>query len=141
MIAFRFNVTVIGVFMVLLCGCGQPGHDRIEISGLVTLDGAPLPGGMIVKFTPTTGGGNPAIGSTDLNGKYAMYADQGKIGLYPGEYQVSIEIPFADQNGPYTGPPELAKFKIPKAYSTGASTLVFQVPDDGSTLDIAMTSK
>jgi hypothetical protein len=127
--------------VILSLGCGKAAHDRIEVQGVVTLDGKPLPSGMIIKFTSQEDGSPVARGATDAEGRYAMYAKPGKIGLLPGKYIVSVELPLADLPGPYTGPPELADIKIPSAYQTEKSSVTFTVPADGPTFDILMTSK
>lgn len=122
-------------------GCGGPGHDRTEVTGLVTLDGKPLPAGLTIKFAPEQADTPVASGWTNPDSTYVIYAEPGKIGLNPGTYTVSVEIPYADEAGPYSGPPELANLKIPKAFQTASSTLIFSVPDGGTTLNIEMTSK
>ncbi len=126
---------------ILFLGCAKAGHGRIEVQGIVTLDGKPLPPGLIIRFTPQEDGIPVARGSTDAEGRYAMYAEPGKIGLLPGVYVVSVELPLADLPGPYTGPPELADIKIPPAFQTGKSSVTFTVPAGGTTFDIPMTSK
>jgi hypothetical protein len=123
---------------VLLGGCGRSGHGRTEVTGLVTLNGKPLPGGLTIKFTPQESGMPVASGWTNPDSTYAIYAEPGKIGLNPGTYIVSVELPYADEPGPYTGPPELENIEIPKAFQTGISTHTFTVPADGSTFDIVM---
>ncbi len=144
MTQFRSSCTALLLLAACLlstAGCGGPGHDRTEVSGLVTLNGKPLPSGLTVKFTPQEEGLPVASGWTNPDSTYAVYAEPGKIGLNPGTYTVSVELPFADEPGPYSGPPELANIKIPKSFQTGSSTLMFSVPGGGTTLDIQMTGK
>ena len=126
---------------VLLAGCGRSGHNRAEVTGLLTLNGRPLPAGLIIKFTPKESTMPVASGWTIPDSTYVVYAEPGKIGLNPGTYIVSVELPYANEPGPYTGPPELEHIKIPKAFQTGISTLSFTVPADGSTFDIVMKSE
>lgn len=126
---------------LVLAGCGQPGHNRVEVTGLLTLNGKPLPGGLTIKFTPQKGDMPVAFGWTKPDSTYVVYAEPGKIGLNPGTYIASVELPYADEPGPYTGPPELENIKIPKAFQTGISTLTFTVPGGGSTYDIVMKSE
>lgn len=126
---------------LLLSGCGGQRHNRTELSGLLTLDGQPLPSGLVVKFTPDDTSVPVALGTTDLESRYMAYAEQGKIGLSPGSYTVSVELPFQDDQGAYTGPPNLANIKIPDHYQTGKSNLTFTIPGDGTTLDIPMTTR
>ena len=126
---------------VLLAGCGRSGHNRAEVTGLLTLNGRPLPGGLTIKFTPKESKVPVASGWTIPDSTYVVYAEPGKIGLNPGTYIVSVELPYANEPGPYTGPPELEHIKIPKAFQTGISTLTFTVPADGLTFDIVMKSE
>ena len=128
--------------LIVLCfGCGKNGHDRFEVGGIVTLDGKVLPSGLTVRFSPQESGTPVAFGATDAQGRYIMYAEQGKIGLRPGVYTVSVERPLGDLPGPYTGPPEFTDIKIPMAYRTGSSTLTLTVPTDSLTFDILMKSE
>jgi len=131
----------LGLGVLLITGCGQTGHNRNEVTGLVTLNGKPLPSGLVVTFTPEESDTPVASGTTDLESRYAAYAEPGKIGLSPGRYVVSVELPFADEPGPYTGPPSLANIAIPDRYRTGKSSLTLAVPQDGHTFDIPMTTK
>jgi hypothetical protein len=111
------------------------------VTGLLTLNGKPLPGGLTIKFTPQQSDMPVASGWTNPDSTYVVYAEPGKIGLNPGTYTVSVELPYADEPGPYTGPPKLASIEIPPAYQTGKSTTTFTVPTGGSTFDIVMTSE
>lgn len=129
-----------GICFLLLAGCGRTGHDRTEVTGMVTLDGKLLPSGLTVKFTPEEPGTPIASGTTDSESRYTAYAVPGKIGLVPGSYTVSVERPFTDDKGTYTGPPSLANVKIPDQYQTGKSMLTFTVPGDGHTFDIQMST-
>ena len=140
----RIRFYVLRVLMgcaVLLVGCGRSGHGRTEVTGLVTLNGKPLPGGLTIKFTPQESDMPVASGWTMPDSTYVVYAEPGKIGLNPGTYIVSVEVPYADQPGPYTGPPELEKIEIPKAFQTGISRRTCTVPADGSAFDIVMKSE
>lgn len=139
-ISFYAHLLLLGCAL-LLVGCGRSGHTRTEVTGLVTLDGKPLPGGLTIKFTPQESGMPVASGWTNPGGTYVIYAEPGKIGLNPGTYIISVEVPYADESGPYTGPPELKNIRIPRAFQTGISTRTLTVPADGSTFDIAMTSE
>ena len=139
-ILFYAHLVLLGCAL-LLVGCGRSGHGRTEVTGLVTLNGKPLPGGLTIKFTPQESGMPVASGWTNPDSTYVVYAEPGKIGLNPGTYIISVEVPYTDEPGPYTGPPELEDIKIPRAFQTGISTRTFTVPADGSTFDIAMKSE
>ena len=139
-ILFYAHLVLLGCAL-LLVGCGRSGHGRTEVTGLVTLNGKPLPGGLTIKFTPKESDTPVASGWTMPDSTYVVYAEPGKIGLNPGTYIVSVEVPYADEPGPYTGPPELENIDIPKAFQTGISTLTFTVPADGLIFDIVMKSE
>ncbi len=129
-----------GLGFLLIAGCGAASHERTEVTGLLTLDGRPLPSGLLVTFMPEDSDAAVARGATDLQSRYTAYAEPGKIGLAPGRYIVSVELPFASEPGPYTGPPDLAGVKIPEHYQTGVSTLTLEVPQDGPIFNIPMTT-
>lgn len=140
----RTHLSVLYVLLgcsLLLVGCGRSGHNRTEVTGLVTLDGQPLPGGLTIKFTPQESEMPVASGWTNPDSTYVVYAEPGKIGLNPGTYAISVEVPYADEPGPYSGPPELANIQIPPTFQTGKSKVTFTVPGDGSAFDIEMKSK
>jgi len=138
----RFFYGLAFTFVLLsLTGCNSKAHNRTEVRGAVTLDGRPLPVGISVKFTPQEPDRPVATGMVGREGRYVIFGEPGKIGLDPGTYVVSVELPFAEERGPYTGPPELAKLRIPEAFQTGKSTLTYTAPSGGETLDIEMSSK
>lgn len=104
----------------LATGCG-PTTDRLGISGVVNLDGAPLDEGSI-RFT-SRGETPMAAGAMIQEGRYQIPAEKG---LLPGEYAVVIRSP--DNNAPkivYQGVPT-APERIPLKYNA-ESTLKVQV--------------
>jgi hypothetical protein len=76
---------------------------RADVGGLVTLDGKPLPTG-VVTFTPASGGatGYAAIGE---DGRYTVQTGA-SAGLPPGEYVVTVAAngPAATDSQPGRGP-------------------------------------
>ncbi|CAN5334820.1 carboxypeptidase-like regulatory domain-containing protein [soil metagenome] len=73
------------LLLVLVCGCG--GETFHNISGIVTLDGAPLDGASIT-FVPVEKG-NPAVGRTDAGGRYTLETGN-TAGIRPGSYKVVV---------------------------------------------------
>ena len=99
---------VIGAF--LLAGCGGPEHPAVgRVSGVVTLDGQPLPEATVM-FQPANGRGS--VATTDSAGKYSLIYLDGVPGAVLGAHTVIIrtEIPGED------GQPPIAKEKLPKRY-------------------------
>lgn len=76
--------------LVAVGGCGS-GSDRLEVSGAITLDGAPLDSGSI-RFT-SLGETLVASGAIIQDGQYRVPAEQG---LLPGKYLVEIRSPDND---------------------------------------------
>jgi hypothetical protein len=103
---------------------------RVPVSGTVTLDGTPLPQGMI-QFNPAEGTkGAPASGEI-TEGKFSIEKTQGPV---PGKYKVMIssrapaKLKEGEQPG---GTPKLQPETVPAQYNS-KSTLEKEVPAGGS---------
>ena len=73
----------------ILCaagGCAPAVSERAAVNGTVTVDGAPLPNGLIEFFPVDPRKGQPG-GAAVENGRYAVSAEKG---LFAGDYQVRI---------------------------------------------------
>lgn len=78
-------VLVLVTSCVLGSGCGQQQtHDRVAVSGQVSVDGSPLKTGY-VRFIPAAGG-RPSVANVDENGRF----DFGKEGAVVGKNRVEI---------------------------------------------------
>jgi hypothetical protein len=79
--------------LAALCGCGDSGY--VSVSGVVLLDGEPVPE-VSVAFSPEDPHGENATGFTDESGRFRMKGAVGD-GVKPGKYKVTIipkgEIP------------------------------------------------
>ncbi len=110
-------------------GCGRDTGGRVEISGTVRFQDAPLQTGTI-EFASTDG--KHLNGSTIKGGKYAIPAAQG---LTPGKYTVRISASQEEGVAP-AGPPgpeaetHRARALIPPEYNIN-STLSAEVTHDG----------
>ncbi len=67
--------------LLALAGCGSEGPGRYDLSGVVTYNGQPVPGGEVI-FTPDAAQGNTGPGSfaTIKHGRYETYRGKGTIG-------------------------------------------------------------
>lgn len=83
----RMTLVVAALGLIVLTGCGRRS-DRLEVSGNVTLDGAPLDGGSI-RFT-SMGGTQISSGASIQQGEYHIPQEQG---LTPGKYHVEVTSP------------------------------------------------
>jgi hypothetical protein len=72
--------------LTALCGCGGSGYHTV--TGVVQLDGEPVPD-VSVAFTPEDPSGEGATGFTDSSGRFRMKGAVGS-GVKPGKYKVTI---------------------------------------------------
>lgn len=81
---------------VLAAGCsGEP--TRGPVTGVVTLDGKPLPN-VMVMFVPDPGHGTPgqrSVALTDAAGRYAVFTDKDQEGASVGIHRVSLCDPLS----------------------------------------------
>ena len=79
--------------MSLSLGCGS-GNDLAQVTGVVTLDGAPVQN-LSIEFIPNQG--RPSLARTDEEGKFTAYYLPKQPGAAPGKHRLNSE--FA-QEGP-----------------------------------------
>ncbi|HAC92801.1 MAG TPA: hypothetical protein DCF63_19535, partial [Planctomycetaceae bacterium] len=100
---------------LLLVGCGGRS-DLGNVSGLVTLDGKPLPSATVV-FQPDASG--PAsYGLTDAQGRYSVMYDVGQSGAVVGMHTVKISTyqeKDPDADPPIAAAPEILPDRYNKA--------------------------
>lgn len=105
---------VLLLLLIWVLGCGRSGTETLAVTGKITCKGQPVAKAMVV-FTPVTasgGGGRPATGETDANGKYALSTFAINDGAVPGEHRVSITI-VSDEPEPPPGAKETRLWKPP----------------------------
>ena len=125
----------------LLCltsvGCG--GSDRSYVTGIVTLDGVPVPN-CSLQFTPLQpgpGGG----GNSDATGRYEGFMSRSNDWLTPGEYRVEIWTS-ADVLITQSESPDLVKadaVRIPSRYQGPDSELRMTLEPGANRVDFALT--
>ena len=121
-----------------LAGCGSSSEATVE--GLVTLDGNPVPGGMIA-FVPTVAGAQ-AYAISDESGNYEVYTGR-EPGLRPGDYVVTIVAQSAPKiaKTELGGPPPAGEAITPAWYgSIESSTLKFEVEPGANDINLELTS-
>lgn len=111
-------------FVLLLCamstGC-QEGIQRVPVSGVVLIDGSPLPAGVIRVYPE---GLRPASGNLDGQGRFVLGTYENNDGTLIGTHPVSID------GGEWIGPGK-KKWHAPPEYNTPDSGLTIKV--DGPT--------
>jgi hypothetical protein len=128
---------LIALLVVPAFGCGQ---DKFApVSGVVRMDGKPLPGAT-VSFLPEPVKGSTeapvtSSGKTNEKGEYTLRTGTGQDGALVGKHKVTIslqapEVVDSDRRPPRGGP-RLAD-KVPARYNT-KSELTCEVPAGGKT--------
>lgn len=74
------------VLVLLATGCG-PKYSLGTVSGVVTLDGKPLPQATV---TFSRGQGRMSVGTTDAEGRYQLQYTNSQRGAEPGSHTVRI---------------------------------------------------
>lgn len=109
----------LALILVAAIGCGRPA----EVTGRVTLDGEPVPAG-VVTFTPV-GGGPSGYGAITPDGRYSVQTGS-KNGVPPGDYRVTVAANALPSEGVPTGPGQLsdgiAPLITPARYADPAET-------------------
>ncbi|MEM9659403.1 MAG: hypothetical protein AAF961_13680 [Planctomycetota bacterium] len=131
----RRRTLVAGALLCGVAGCGSSQFDLVPVSGVVTLDGEPLAGG-VINFQPNapagqTTGGPGSSSHTDDEGRFEMETIQGEPGAVVGTHKVRIysfspETPIASDSD--AGP---SKERVPHRYNY-RSELTFEVPVGGT---------
>ncbi|MAT73085.1 MAG: hypothetical protein CMJ58_26675 [Planctomycetaceae bacterium] len=137
-------VTAIGLALTLGCGPSR-SFELAPVSGVVTLDGEPLAGG-VVSFQPQSGAGRaPGPGSTghlDDAGRYTLQTIEGEPGAVVATHRVRIYSVSSDQPvASDVDAPDAPRERVPDRYNY-RSTLTFEVPAAGAeNADFALTTE
>jgi len=78
---------------MLGCGSREPQPDLAKVTGIVTLDGAPLSGAsvsFIPKVPDARGNGRASTAGTDEKGAFSLLYGPGQPGAIVGEHSVQI---------------------------------------------------
>lgn len=112
------------------------GWSQTALSGILTLDGKPLPAVVVTLTGMTTG--DSAVGVTDGDGRFSAITLDGD--LVPGNYHVSVsELPDSELGQLKDEP---VRTRIPVKYqSLGTTDMIIEVMPDQSDYDIPLTTK
>jgi len=143
-------------------GCGAGGPKPVKVKGKVTLDGQPLPGGM-VTFFPEAVGGHQATAVTESDGSFSLTTFSTGDGALPGQYKILVKYQDAateDELQINPDKPDIKaamerfqksqkerakrppKFVVPAQYGNPAKTpLKQQVPPESQPVEVALKSK
>ena len=108
----RMAGIVIGLlFAMTTCGCGngsETEQPRAAVRGTVTLDGKPLPEG-VIRFIPIEGTPGPKTSALVFQGQFSLEKEQGPLA---GKHRIAIE---STDNGGYAPDDEQALWKLKAA--------------------------
>jgi hypothetical protein len=135
----RIAAVFLAPVVCLVAGCGQPG----KVSGVVTLDGAPLSTG-VITFNPAVSGPS-AYGAIGADGRYELRTGA-TAGLAAGEYVVTVAANAAAQKQPgagsWPGTERVLPLVTPRKYADREKTpLRATVKAGGQKLDFALVSE
>jgi hypothetical protein len=82
------RLSLVVLLAAALTGCG--GNGTTPVKGVVTLEGAPLPGATVLFMPDGDGRGRPASGFTSSDGVFQLTTYRPDDGALPGQYRVLI---------------------------------------------------
>lgn len=96
-----FTGTILVLYVTSVSGCGgaDDGLQRVSVSGSVTLNGEPVPNG-VIRFAPTAETQGPMASAMISDGRYQIPQNQGPVA---GEYEVRVQA-YADPNAESPAP-------------------------------------
>lgn len=137
--------------MICLCvvvGCGPAdGLERAQITGMLTVQGKPLPGA-VLSFQPMEGTKGPgALGNSNAKGEFTVISSrENHEGIPPGKYRVRVSRIVMGDGRPL--PPDAApadypfsQESVPPPYSGVNSPLTVEIPKDGGHVKVDIPAK
>lgn len=128
-----------------LAGCGSDGPALGKVSGIVTLDGKPVPAAT-VTFHPENTAGSPSYGRTDDQGNYSLMFTRDKHGAMIGKHRVNIATTkisaseAAEMRAEGQDVPTTAYVAIPPKYRDPGA-LTAEVESGSNEISFELTSK
>ena len=136
--------------LLVLAGCGGGGGPEHPVSGIVTLDGDPVPNAT-VRFIPDgdTDATSSGYAETGTDGKFVITAGaKNKKGLVAGKYKVTVskgkaaQFTSSEEGAGAVVPGVDIKDDFPPHYSDPAQTVLsYSVTGDGQPIEIKLDSK
>jgi hypothetical protein len=140
--ACQFVMRFVAVFVgaaCLLASAGCSSNNKAYVSGVVTADGAPAEG-YVLLFTPTDGIAGPANARTGAGGKYEARTSRTIDWVVPGTFRVEVLGPVELARGS-GGPPPPGAVRVPKRYRGKESELSATIEPGDNTLNFEIDLK
>jgi hypothetical protein len=122
---FSKSLLTLGVLLLAAAtGCGDGRPARVAVSGMVTIDGAPVTRGNI-KFVPERG--RPSFGEIGPDGRFTLTCYDGKDGAILGKHRVQVDPnrPISEKKMEIFAPKKYADFR-----TSGLEVVVDKPVDD-----------
>jgi hypothetical protein len=122
---FSKSLLTLGVLLLAAAtGCGDGRPARVAVSGMVTIDGAPVTRGNI-KFVPERG--RPSFGEIGPDGRFTLTCYDGKDGAILGKHRVQVDPnrPISERKMEIFAPKKYADFR-----TSGLEVVVDKPVDD-----------
>ncbi len=125
--------------LVLMAGCSSQSSrpETFLISGVVTLNGEPLPDASIV-FLPENG--RSSAGRTSESGEYTLYYSEGVKGAVPGRHRVQISATEVVPGKLDSEGGEIRKEILPAEYHS-KTTLAYDVSSNRDDVNFDLKTK
>lgn len=127
------TIATMATLLLAMPGCGGT-HGAGTVTGIVTLNGEPLPAAR-VRFQPESGGA-PSAAVTDETGRYELRLSRSRLGAVTGDHLVEIST-FRKANPDADPPRPAAPERLPHRYNL-ASELKATVQPGGNTIDFSL---
>jgi hypothetical protein len=105
----RVMLVMLAALGLALPGCGKQGPVFIPVSGVVTLDGKPLP--RVAVWFEQAKGMNHGIGTTDEAGRFEIATHKLGKGVIPGQHRVLVHAGVSES-------PSKMTWMAPKIYAS-----------------------
>lgn len=134
---FGMGFGLAALLLAVGCGGGAGGPDLAFVTGVVLLDGQPLPDAIVV-FQPTGPQGSPSNAVTTADGRFELSFNRNRKGAIPGDHRVKISTArlISNENGDETEVPE----KLPPRYHE-KTELSYAVKPGKNEFEIQLDSK
>jgi predicted small lipoprotein YifL len=116
-----------------LPGCGKKGPALIPVSGVVALDGKPLPN--VAVWLEQQKGMNPGTGTSDEAGRFEIATHKLGKGVTPGQHRVLVHSGVSES-------PSKTTWMAPKEYASfDTSGLSVEVTPKQNTITLELSSQ
>ena len=140
MLLLKFGRLLAGVLLIAaLQGCTPEGPEVVEIAGVATRGGKPVPN---IELTFHPDSGRPSWGTTDEDGRFYLRYDRDQDGAVVGHHKVTVrgrqpQSAAEEFSGKITAPPEIAAIRE-KFGNVDTTPLGFDIKESNDDLQVPL---